>query len=47
MRRFRRRDIRRIRRLAKALAALDEQAANVRPKPHRDVRARLGLSAIR
>lgn len=43
MHRLRRRDIRTIRRLARALAALDEQAALVRPAPRRVLRSQLGL----
>jgi hypothetical protein len=39
VRRFRRRDIRTIRRLAKALAALDADACAVRPKPPRLLRS--------
>jgi hypothetical protein len=41
MSRFRRRDTRTIRRLAKAFAALDEQAGSVRPKPRRTLRGTL------
>jgi hypothetical protein len=39
MRRFRRRDIRTVRRLAKALAALDTHAGIARPKPPRLLRS--------
>jgi hypothetical protein len=38
VRRFHRRDTRTVRRLAKAFAALDEQAATLRPKPPRLLR---------
>jgi hypothetical protein len=41
MRRFRNRDARTIRRLAKALAALDREAAVMRPAPRRAARASL------
>jgi hypothetical protein len=42
MRKFRRRESRTVRRLAKALAALDDQAALVRPAPQRTLRTQLG-----
>jgi hypothetical protein len=47
MRRFRRREIRKIRQLAKALAVLDEQAALARPTRRREQRTRFGFSGIR
>ena len=39
MRRFSRRETRKVRRLAKAFAALDQQASVVRPKPARVLRS--------
>jgi hypothetical protein len=43
MRRFRRRDTRTVRRLAKAFAALDAEAGAVRPRPGRAARASLAV----
>jgi hypothetical protein len=42
MARFRRREARTVKRLAKVLAALDEHAASRRPQPARPLRASVG-----
>jgi hypothetical protein len=44
MRRFRRRQTRTVRRLVRVLAALDEHAAAVRPRPERVVRTSFGAA---
>jgi hypothetical protein len=44
MRKFRNRDARRVRRLAKALATLEREAALARPAPRRALRASLSVA---